>query len=247
MFTIERKHKLPWQALCVLPVSATLLMATDPVWMNKPIQDWTQEDARQVLAHSPWARSIKAAITRLQSEDERREGGNMGQERGIGFDGIDKGPRPKLPTGLPDLIKPDNGARPAPQSVTLQLRWESALPISAAEMKAGFIEPPNLPGEGYRLAVYGVPSASVKGDPKSLGEPLKKLAVLRRDGKKDVKPSSVEVFQREDGFAIVYTFPLSAEITRKDGRVEFDAQIGRIVISQSFDVGEMQFQGKLEL
>jgi len=45
----------------------------------------------------------------------------------------------------------------------------------------------------------------------------------------------------------VYLFPLSAEITKKDGLVEFDARIGRIAIVQFFNVAEMEFQGKLEL
>ncbi len=84
----------------------------------------------------------------------------------------------------------------------------------------------------------------VKGDPKSLGEPLKNQAALKRDGKKDVKPSSVEVFEREDGAVVVYGFPLSAEISRKDGHVEFGAQIGRLVFTSTFDLDEMQFQGK---
>jgi hypothetical protein len=46
---------------------------------------------------------------------------------------------------------------------------------------------------------------------------------------------------------IVYLFPLSAEITTSDQRIEFVAQIGRVGIAQSFDLAEMQFQGRLEL
>jgi hypothetical protein len=57
----------------------------------------------------------------------------------------------------------------------------------------------------------------------------------------------VEVFQRDDGLAVVYLFPLSAEITKADRRVEFEAHIGRINVSQSFDLAEMMFLGKLEL
>ena len=86
-----------------------------------------------------------------------------------------------------------------------------------------------------------------KGDPKQLGAPLKKEAALKRAGKKDVKPSSVEVFQRADGLVVAYLFPLSAEITKTDGWVQFDAHIGRIVVSQSFDLAEMKFLGNLEL
>jgi hypothetical protein len=57
----------------------------------------------------------------------------------------------------------------------------------------------------------------------------------------------VEVFQRTDGAAVVYLFPLSAEISRNDGRLEFEAHIGRIVVAQSFNLAEMEFQGRLEL
>jgi len=114
-------------------------------------------------------------------------------------------------------------------------------------MKAGVVEPPTLGEDGYTVAVYGVPPSHAKGDPSTLGEPLKKQAALRREGKKDVRPTSVEVFEREDGLVIVYLFPLSAEISKNDQRVEFDAHIGRIGIVQSFDVEEMRFQGKLEM
>ncbi len=80
-----------------------------------------------------------------------------------------------------------------------------------------------------------------------MGEPLKSFATLKREGKKDVKPVSVEVFQRESGVVVVYLFPLSAEIIEKDGQVQFDAHIGRIVLSQNFVLSEMEFMGKLEL
>jgi len=172
----------------------------------------------------------------------------MGQQHGIGFDGFaDDRPRAQLPTSVLDMVKPEHAEATSSQSVTLQLRWESALPIRVAEMKSAVVEPPTLANDGYCLAVYGIPGRHFAGDPKVLGDPLKKLAALKRDGKRDVKPSTVEVFQREDGLVIVYLFPLSAEITRNDQHVEFDAQIGRVVIAQSFDVDEMQFQGRLEL
>lgn len=57
----------------------------------------------------------------------------------------------------------------------------------------------------------------------------------------------MEVFQLENVLEIVYLFPLSAEITRQDRLVRFDAQIGRIVLSQTFDLSLMDFMGKLEL
>jgi hypothetical protein len=228
-------------------VAAFLLAAADPSWKNKAASNWTQDDANQVLTHSPWSKTVTVTVMRLQSEDQRREGGNMGQPHGVGYDGIEqKNNLPKLPTSVLDLFKVDNTVRTEP-SVTLLLRWESALPVRVAELKSHVMEPPTLEGDGYRLAVYGVPGKSFKGDPQKLGNPLKEDAFLRREGKKDVKPSSVEVFQLGDGLVITYLFPLSAEISRNDHRIEFAARIGRVGISQFFNLDEMQFQGRLEL
>ena len=47
-----------------------------------------------------------------------------------------------------------------------------------AELKTGVIAPPTLDNDGYSIAVYGIPGEYFKGDPKSLGDPLKKEAVL---------------------------------------------------------------------
>lgn len=237
--------RVPW----LLTGWAVMLIAADPAWKSKPTPDWTEEDARQILSNSPWAKTVKGMISRRQTEDERREGGNMGQAHGVGYDGIDdKKAAPQVPTGILDILKPgDNGVHPPTQFVTLMLRWESALPVRVAELKSRVMQPPTLEGDGYSVAVYGVPGAAYKGDPKTLGDPLRKQAVLRREGKRDVRPSSVEVFQGNDGLVIVYLFPLSAEITTSDQHIEFVAQIGRVGIAQSFDVAEMQFQGRLEL
>jgi len=235
------------RAFWLIASSVLVLFGADPSWKNKPTPAWTEEDARRILTASPWAKTVRAAIGVPQTEDERREGGNMGQERGVGFDGIDDNrPRTQFPSSVIDIVKPESGVPPPSRFLTLQLRWESALPIRVAELKS-HVDSPSL-GDGYSLAVYGVPDAhSNGGDPKTLGAPLKKQAVLKREGKQDVRPSSVGIFQREDGLVVVYLFPPSTEIANSDHRIEFDARIGRIAVAQSFNVDEMRFQGKLEL
>jgi hypothetical protein len=205
-----------------------------------------------VLEASPWAKEIRAGVARRLSEDELREGGKMGQPTGIGYDGVDaQRKRVNLPTKPTDLVLPESEEarrlRSAIPGITVRLRWESALPVRIAELKAHVVEPPTIEGDGYRLAVYGIPGGYFKGDPKKLGNPLKETAYIRREGKKDVKPSSVEAFQQPDGWAVVYLFPLSTEISPKDKQIEFGAQIGRIVLTQPFDLSEMVFDGKLEL
>jgi hypothetical protein len=236
------------QSLCWI-VSATQLVAADPVWQSKPAAQWNEDDARQILAKSPWVRETRAVITRRLTEDQLREGGQMGQPTGVGSEGVDpKGSGPKVsPNIFSGAGGDDRSLRSLPQGITLRLRWESALPIRLAEMKAHEAEPPTLAGDGYRIAVYGIPGGNFKDDPKRLGEPLKDQAALKRTGKRDVKPVSVEVFREDDGMVAVYLFPLSAEITSKDQQVQFEAHIGRIVVFQNFVLSQMQFMGKLEL
>ena len=214
-------------------------------WMNKPASSWTEDEARLILERSPWAKTTVAGIARRQSEDERRAGGNMGQPTGVGFDGIDdKRVRPVLPQ---NVFVPAPTAPSKAQLIRLLVRWESALPVRVAELKTGESQPPTLSDEGYSVAVYGVPFTDAKGDPLSLARDFKESAFLRRDGKKDVKPLRVEAFELEHNAVVVYLFPYSAEIGKKDGVVEFTALIGRLQVSQTFNVEEMQFQGKLEL
>ena len=227
--------------------AAALLAAADAPWNTKPLAQWTGEDARQVLASSPWVKQSAAGITRRLTEDELREGGEMGQHHGAGYDGVDpKYDGPKLPAGL---VTGGNArtTRSLARATTLQVRWESALPVRIAELKAHELDPPVLDGDGYRIAVYGVPGTGFKGDPEQIGAPLAKLAVLKREGKRDVKASRCEVFQRDGDLVVVYLFPLSAEISKRDTRVDFEAHIGRIVVAQSFDLTAMKLLGQLEL
>jgi|SRR5579872_3211249 len=237
------------QPPCVI-VAAALLIAADPAWKSKPTAEWTEEDARQILAASPWSKTTIAVIMRRRTEDELRTAGQMGQPRGIGNENVDA----KGTTGIKPSLKSqnapvtaDHSVQSGSQPIALRLRWENALPVRVAELKAREVEPP-AGEDGYRVAVYGlpVPDGDAGSDAKQPVH-LKNLAALKRQGKKDVKPFDVEVFQRDREMVVVYLFPLSAEITEKDGRVQFEAQIGRIFVDQSFDLAQMKFQGKLEL
>jgi hypothetical protein len=238
-----------WKQPVYLVVAALSLTAADPVWNSKPAAQWTEEDTQQILATSPWVRDVHATVTRRLTEEQLRDGGQLGQPTGVGNEGVD--PKGSGPTVSANIFTgpggEDRSARSLPRPITLRVRWESALPIRVAEFKSHAPEPPTLDGMGYRIAVYGIPGPKFKGDPKELGKPLKGLAFLKRDGKKDVKPVSAGVFQSEDGLVVVYLFPASAEITRKDGLVRFEAQIGRIVLAQTFVLSEMEYLGKLEL
>ena len=99
-------HNFPMQLACLL-VAAAGLMAADPVWKSKPASQWTEEDAKQVLAASPWAKENRAVITRRLTEDVLRESGQMGQPRGIGNEGVD--PKGSGPSVSPNIFSGPGG------------------------------------------------------------------------------------------------------------------------------------------
>ena len=214
-------------------------MAADPSWKDRPISTWDLEDAKQVLSDSPWSKYVTPQHVRDLSPDERRNGGDMqaGIGKGVGIAGLGV---------LGSLREAEAFERahykPTPDAVVI--RWESARPIRVAEQKAGETGAPTMDNDHYAIVVYDILA------PKrwNLARELKGIARLKRDNQKDLKPSRVEILRQADGKAtIVYLFPRSVEITKRDGRLLFMAQIGRIFVSQFFYTDQMQLQGQLEL
>jgi len=212
-------------------------LGEDRAWKSKPIAQWNEEDAKEVLADSPWVKHVTPQRLRDLSPDERRTGGNMeaGIGKGVGLAGI----------GLLGPLREAEAlerakAKPTPGPVVV--RWESA-PVRAAELRAGETAPAT--GDAYyAVVVYGIPLPSRW----NLARELKTVAYLKRYRKKDLRPSRVEILRGVDGLAtVVYLFRRSVEITRKDQRVEFVAQIDRLFLEQFFKVEEMSLLGKLEL
>jgi hypothetical protein len=199
-----------------------LLSAADPSWMSKPISQWDEEDAKQVLTNSPWVKHARPALLPALTEDQRREGGQMGGKH-----------------------QPGKGKEGSGYGDVLTVRWESAFPVRVAELKAKEIGAPDWEGDFYAIAVYDVPGLKAASNEISI---LKRAAFLKREGKRDLKPERVDVLESANGLAIVvYLFPRSEAITGDDRRVRFSAQIARLSLERDFDPAEMEFQGKLQL
>jgi hypothetical protein len=225
---------------CLLAFSAATLLAADgPDWSNKPIPQWNDQDAREVLTNSPWNKNVRLEKVRNLSKFERRDGGNM--EDGIG---------PAVGFAAMGMFGPERAAmaigraHAQPNLGTVEVRWESASPVRAAEQKLGEVTAPTWTGDYYAIAVHNIPAPYRW----NLARELKGIAYLRRDKKKDLKPSRVQIIRNDDGRStVVYLFSRSAEITRKDRNLLFVAQIGRLFVSQFFFTDEMQLQGEPEL
>lgn len=212
-------------ALFVL--SALALMAADGAWKNKQFPEWTEDDAKDLLKDSPWVKTVAATLVKPSGKD-LQVNSTIGRRRH----------RERSDTTAPATAKPP----------TLTLRWESALPVREAELKARDVTAPTLDDEDhYAIAVYGIPRGILKDDSKAMADDLKRQAVLKREGKKDTKPSSVEILLRDDGPVVLYLFPKSAEFDWRDHKIEFAAQMPSLKFMQAFSFDDMTFHGKLEL
>jgi hypothetical protein len=206
-------------------------------WRKKPIAEWNEEDAKQVLTNSPWIKIAHLENLPDLPQAARRESGDWdaGVGKGVGISGTGiLGPTRAREARERAHHKPDAG--------NVLVRWESALPVHAAEVKLGDMDGPEWQTKYYAITVYDVP---VPAHWRSEG--LKGIASLKRYQKKDFKPSRAEVLRHEENEVdVVYYFSRSQELTKKDVTVVFQAQIGRVVVSQPFTVDEMQFQGNPE-
>ncbi|MGP0073922.1 MAG: hypothetical protein ACLPWF_18570 [Bryobacteraceae bacterium] len=220
-------------------LSTMLLLAGGPSWQSKPIAQWNEQDAKQLLRSSPWVKHAAVSLLFQPSEDQLRAGGNMGGGKGVGLESLE----------VSSLVGGQHHANtPVKKPGYLIVRWESASPVRQAETKLQDANAPGWDGEYYAVAVYGVPvDAGRLDEPGRAGE-MKRLGVLKRDGMKDVKAAKVDITPTGAGLAtVLYLFPRSAAISGEEKRIEFAAQFGRIYVAQYFYPHEMQFGGKLEL
>jgi hypothetical protein len=227
----------------VFPFSVVVLMAADPSsWKGKQIANWSETDAKQILVNSPWVKHVTPSLMPALSEDQRRSGGRWGGGQGLGTEALNAnmltgggqapgkhGPRPSLVTSL-------------------EVRWESAAAVRAAEVKSHAQDAPDLQSGVYAISVYDVPGLDV--NEKTLAYDLKRDAILKREGKKERRAVRVDVLPQGGGLCtVIYSFARggAGEITPDDKRVIFTAQIGRLALAQYFYTDEMQVEGKLEL
>jgi hypothetical protein len=227
------------------PVIATA--APPAPWAAKRIAQWSDQDAYQILSNSPWSKQTAASLTRLMTADQRRAGGDMDAQGG-GHGGIGVQNAGSL-VGTGGAIKRPGEGPEAMRLPKLTIRWESAMPVQAAELRTHDNSAPELDGEDYAICVYNLnlKLASIE-DMKTIDKDLNRLGVLKIEGRDDIHPRKTVTVLMGDGVAnVIYFFPRAAHITAQDQRLEFQGQVGRIVFGQYFYPPEMKFLGKLEL
>ena len=112
-----------WRQSACLVLAAASLTAADPVWKSKPSVQWNEDDVKQILAASPWVKEVTAVVTRRLTEEQLREGGQMGQPLGVGNEGVD--PKGSGPTVSRNIFTGPGGDDHVPSIVSLAIHLET--------------------------------------------------------------------------------------------------------------------------
>ena len=209
-------------------------------WSDKQFADWTEADALALLSSSPWVKSVQVPLPPELTPQQRRDGGAAGGGKGSGLSALEG----DLLHGIRE--KPGvQFAKGSPRVETLEIRWESALPVRVAELKARDLSAPNWEGEYYAISVRNV---------HALGANFPKPAVLQRlsslGGGNNTKilPARVAVLPQGSGkFTVLYLFSRAIQFPATCTEVFFSARIGSIDLNEKFDLTRMRHLGKLDL
>lgn len=252
--------------ISALVFSAALVGYAQQPWKGKPLAEWSEDDARQVLSNSPWTKVVTPKVERSEGGrggyGGRRgiggiggpgmggpgmggpgmgggRGGMGGSGGGLGYPG---GGRPSDPDMGGDREPGDRNEAPAAVTV----RWESALPVREAQLKlrqesVGADEP------YYAIAVSGLPSRIANRDPQELRSRLLSDTYLKPKGRKKIALADVKLLTRDDNAVLLLLFPKTQEIVAGDKEVEFSTRVAHMEIKQKFPLEDMTFDGKLQL
>jgi hypothetical protein len=242
---------------------AALSLAADDFWAKKPYTEWSEKDAARLLTNSPWSHDV---VVVLEGAMANRSGGGRGGHGSTG--GVNTGDMSPMSgsaggsgevTGGARAASPEsmaNGNGPSAASMTLHVRWQSALPIREALVltKLGRDEADSdqarkftgQPMPYYVVAVAGVPPAMIARISDDHMPELAKTATLLRKDKTPVGAEGAQKIAGEPG-AVAFLFPKAAAITLDDKEVEFVSKVGRLEVKRKFKLKDMVIGAKLEL
>jgi hypothetical protein len=250
--------------LLAIPVAAgtfaVSLLAAD-FWQSKPFTDWNDKDVQKMLQSSPWSKPFSVALAgggNGSTAGRRAGGGNSGSSNptapmsgpaGTG----DQGGLGRYKGGDPGA---EGGASGVP-TVNLTVRWQSAMPVREAIVKAKYGNEAGTSAEAkkaleekvdhYILSVGGLPKAALQGDADELKKQMLAQSMLMIKGRDPIKPVD---FITENGgrtTEVMFAFPKTAPISEEDKEVEFVVRIGEFNVRQKFRLKEMLVNGKLDL
>jgi hypothetical protein len=239
---------------------AVSLLAAD-FWQAKPFTEWNDKDVQKMLQSSPWSKpfSVTLAGGGSGSTAGRRAGnGNSGSGNPTAPMGGSAGTAEQ--SGLGRYKGGDSGAEGGPggvPTINMTVRWQSALPVREAIVKAKYGNEAGTSAEAkkaleekvdhYILSVGGIPKTALQGDPDEVKKQMLAQATLVIRGRDPVKPVDFMTENVGRTTEVMFAFPKTTPITEDDKEVEFSVRIGDFNVRQKFRLRDMLVNGKLDL
>jgi hypothetical protein len=242
--------------LSLLLAASSLVFAVSQPWKQGDPSAWTAHDLDAILGSSPWAAPADASFA-LAEDNEPPPPGPLPGAAQAGMAG---------PRGVTDgrwdggVGRPD---RNGPPTLTVTVRWDSALPVRLALEREKQGSAPSQ--RDYIISVLGLVPAhhaipadtrrsstsSSDDDPTAAAHQAETLAGVMRysrlypkgqpgiapeDAKLDVATGTLRLF-----------FPRTIPITAAEKEVLFQMRFGSLSVAHRFRLKDMQYKGQLEL
>lgn len=249
--------------LLILLAGASVLAGAE-FWEKKKYPEWTDKEVRKMLNDSPWAHAVEIRLDAMGgarpggAATGRRRGGGAG---GGGFADASVGTGMGAgDEGMGGGMSRGGGAIPTPDvvpTVTVYVRWRTALPIKQALVRARFGNEASSSPEAakflatqethYIIEIAGVPAPMMRVKP----DELKAGAQLRIKDKPPIQAVDIKGGREENRVNLYLIFPRQQDgaptIAIEDKEVEVVLKAGPLDIRRKFRLKEMVFDGKLEI
>lgn len=201
-------------------------------WNEKKPEDWTEEERKELLTHSPWARPGEAKFNSGP--------GSLGNPRGSVM--TTRGVVPGWNGGVGTTSS-------NPGQLQAVVRWESALPVREAERNKSKDDP----AANYILSITGDLPGIGRSTDETDDQYQARLDNLKQYTKLDKRGGPIYLVKigyqpgKDTDSGTRFYFERNDLITVHDGTVTFITKLGPIDLKCKFPVKEMLYQGKLEL
>jgi hypothetical protein len=258
-------------------VAAITLWAAD--FWTKPYTEWNEKDIQKLMMDSPWAKKVSVAMSMGGGAPGAGGGGGGGGGRGgrgggpQGGGGADPGVSGGGGGGIAetggggggrgggggggggDVGGGGGGGTP---ELTLIVRWQTALPIAQALVKAQYgAEAVSSPDAQKRLQpetkYYVIWISGLAGNMRPQGQDgtkeLLAATTLSAKDKDAIAPIEVQYSGAagRGSFDAHFVFPRTAMLTADDKEVDFATKFGKTAIKAKFKLKDMVINGKLDL
>ncbi len=226
-------------------------------WVSKPFLEWSDKEVERMLDNSPWSKTISIATGGGMSEGRRGANSDIGPANDPGTENPIAGPGGSGMGGGRSRNRNSSPEMNPISSMTVHVRWQTALPIKQALIKKKYGAEAGTSDEAkkaleakenwYVIAVAGIGRGMVQGDGEKIKRELLEQTSLGAKGKEELKPADIQMGRADRSLELYFVFPRKTEFSEDDKEIEFATKLGGTTLKQKFRLKDMMYNGKLAL